>query len=62
MIEQMITDWIAKQGIGTVDQYDIAGAARMAQQWANEDTNGVVSALPAEAIEGIIESYRGVPA
>jgi hypothetical protein len=57
-IQQMVRQWIEANGIGAVDQYDIDKAAAMVQKWANEDTDGVVAALPAEDVASIIESHR----
>jgi hypothetical protein len=58
----MVTAWINQNGIGSLSQYDVPAIVKMAQKWADEDTNGIVSALPAQDIADIVESHRGAAA
>lgn len=54
----MVITWINENGVGTLDRYDIEKAATMLQQWADEDTNGILTALDPEDVAAVIETHR----
>ncbi len=56
---QMVTTWITENAIGKLAQYDIPNIVAMIQTWADEDCAGIASALPADDVASIVESYRG---
>ena len=59
MTTTMVTTWIAENGMGTLAQYDVPRIAAMLQKWADEDCGGVVSALDADDVASVVESFRG---
>lgn len=55
---QMVSEWIARNGVGSTAQYNVEAAAAMIESIAAEDFGGIVSAVDADLVEAIIESYR----
>jgi hypothetical protein len=55
----LVTDWIQRNGIGTMAQYDVPAIVKMIDDIAHEDFAGITTTIPADLIEAIVESYRG---
>jgi hypothetical protein len=55
---QMVTEWIARNGIGSLAQYNVAAAAKMIDEIAAEEFHGIVTTVEADLVEAVIESYR----